>query len=249
MRMGEPADLSSILPPDRQIDLSWICAAGNVDPSQPASHLLAVNAQLPGYVLSGLCDLVERRSIRSARFITFGSVLETREELAAQNAYLASKFSLWAEWQKRAARLPATWHHIQLHTLYGGERAHPFMFLGQIEMALRKREPFAMSAGRQLREYHHVQDVVDNVSDFLSNGDGPSRCFDLSSGAPVSLRGLASDIFDAFGLSRLLQAGRVAEAKGEVFAREFERSPYLIADRDSTDGIVNWLKGMGVKGE
>ena len=249
MCMHETADLASMLPLDRNLDVDWICAAGNVDPSQPSSHLLAVNANLPRYVLSGLCNLVEQGSIRSARFVTFGSVLEKREALAAQNAYLASKFSLWTDWQKRAANLPLTWHHIQLHTLYGRARAHPFMFLGQIETALRKREPFSMSAGRQLREYHHVQDVVANVASFLSNESGPSRSFDLSSGQPVSLGGLATDIFAAFDLLHLLHAGMLPEAKGEVFAREFERTPYLMADRDPTSGIIDWLRAMGVKGE
>jgi hypothetical protein len=246
MQSRQNLDLTGFTRSEHGKHLDWICASGLIDPRAPAEQLLAVNDALPMYVLEGLCEAVTQGLVDSARFLTFGSALETRDILASHNNYLMSKNVLWKRWRETAAELPVEWHHIQLHTLYGGTKAVPFMFLGQVESAIRSHVPFRMSSGNQLREYHHVADIAENVMTYLETEQTCARCIDLSSGEPVALATLARAIFERFGLSDLLEIGAIAEDPGEVFSKETRRSPYLRAYREPVEGIIQWLSARDV---
>jgi nucleoside-diphosphate-sugar epimerase len=230
----------------------WIVAAGAIDPRSDAALLDAVNAEAPLLLLQALdrAATAHGRAPGAVRLVTFGSILEDRAEIAAVNPYIRSKARLVEHFQRRrqsAAAGPVAWHHIRLHTLYGLRPPPPFMFLGQMEAALRARQPFAMSAGQQLREYHHAEDVADNVLAYLARASAPSDSIALSSGRAIALGTLAATIFAHFGASDLLRVGAVAAQQGEVFAAA-ERSPHVIADRDAAEGIIAWLEDIGIRG-
>ena len=172
---------------------------------------MAVNCDGPWRLYQNLSREAQQKSLVGVRFVTFGSVLERNATLAKANPYLASRRRLWLKWRQSKTALSAVeWHHFQLHTLYGGERLHPFLFLGQMEHALRRGLPFHMSGGMQIREYHHVDDIVLSVGGYLRGAPPGSDCVHLSSGKPISLRSLSESVFAAFGASHLLKVGAVS---------------------------------------
>lgn len=214
-----------------------ICAAGEVDPNAPESRLFEANVELP---------LAIYRAIRSTRgthrFFTFGSVHESVVELGADNRYLNSKRRLLEERKAEMSREEGPqWNHIQLHTLYGGLRSHSHMFLGQIEEALRTSNDFEMSSGDQLREYHHVEDVAKNVLSILER-TGYENTLDLSSGEPLSLKEIATSIFQHFGAEKQLHLGTLPDPAGEIYTPQFKRSPSLFVYRPAIPNILRWLE-------
>jgi nucleoside-diphosphate-sugar epimerase len=234
---------------DRQ---DWIYAIGLIDPRARPDQLLCVNADGVELLRRALerAARIGARGQGSIRLVTFGSILEDRQDIVAANAYMRSKARLSDAFE--LARLSAgsqpqlvAWSHIRLHTLYGG-RPQSFMFLGQIEGALRNRRSFDMSAGQQLREYHHASDVAQSVLGYLADAREPFEMIALSSGKPVRLGVLATAVFEHFGLSHLLRIGSIEAAPGEVFEAVATRSVHLTAERDAVQGVIGWLEQLGI---
>lgn len=208
----------------------YICS-GLLDPRLTADELFAVNYQLPRNVIEGVTEL-------GIRVVTFGTAME---HTLTSNSYVQSKLRLseFVE-QANAAGVPAT--HVRIHTLYGIGEPSPFMFLGQILKALRANVPFAMTQGRQLREYHHVEDDARAIQSLIQaevNG-----IVDLSHGQPVTLRSLAEAIFESFGKSHLLQLGAVPEPVEENYDVIFEVPAVLksMPFRDASSAVVEFMK-------
>lgn len=190
-------------------------ACGLLDPRLEPGQLASVNLDLPSNVIDGA-------GAQGLRVVTFGTVMERL--LAQQNPYVRSKAALAEHVASRVAA-GADVAHFQVHTLFGGGEPSPFMFLGLIVHALRTRTPLRMTQGRQLREYHHVDDEARAI--LMLNGAGRRGVSDVSSGAPVSLRVLAETCFSAFGASNLLQVGAIPEPADENYATVFARDALL----------------------
>jgi hypothetical protein len=229
----------------------WIYAAGLVDPALPLDELVRVNATVPAMLRDTLDRLARAMGHAPGhiRLVTLGTILEDRPIVNAVNSYARSKARLKAAFLGRPSHAHVAWAHVQLHTIYGRGRPHPFMFLGQIESALRNRHRFRMSSGRQLREYHHADDVARNICLYLAGTEPRDDCFHLSSGQPLQLGTLAQSIFDHFGLGRLLVLGVLQEQQGENYEARHERWPMLAVEREPLSGIIAWLEELGVLGE
>ncbi len=235
---GREATLSLLTPGVTQ---DWICAVGVLDPHADPSLIEAVNVEFPRRLHALLDSLAPANSVR---LVTIGSVLEGRGGLASSNAYLASKSRMFEALREMNGKL--CWHHIRLHTLYGGSnKPHAFMFAGQMFDALSRKKLFKMSGGTQLREYHHVQDVAESILSFLA-ALRQDPVIELSSGEPVRLRDLASAVFEYFNKSDLLEIGAKAHSQGEVFESAYQRSPHLAASRDPIQGVISWFKELQV---
>jgi len=148
-------------------------AGGDTNPSHSAGALHRSNTHFPQAIISATATL------SGFRYVTFGTIMEAFAGMAECNPYIASKVALgqWITNQtpnahaRREDAMPdlrGRSAHLQIHTLYGGGTPVPHMFLGQLVAALRKQQPFSMSAGRQLREYHHVDDIAGAVARLLS---------------------------------------------------------------------------------
>ena len=217
----------------------WICTVGVVDPKADPSLLEAINVEFPWRLYGLLGSLAPAGTVR---FVTFGSVLEGHRELATSNPYLASKSRMFDALCGAGGVL--RWHHIRLHTLYGGsKRPHPFMFAGQMYDALARKERFKMSGGAQLREYHHVEDIAVSVLAFLA-GPYDDGMVELSSGNPIRLRDLASAVFKHFDASDLLEIGAKVHSNAEVFENTYRRSLHLIAGREPVEGLIAWFEEL-----
>lgn len=217
--------------PDGPLDL--LVANGLTDPRADPAALAAANLELP-------LRLIELTARRDARVLTFGSVMETFPEACRTNAYLAGKLALAEAIEARQAT--GRLCHVRLHTLYGGP-PHAHMFLGQIVRALATGQPFAMSSGEQLREYHHADDIACSVAALLAR-PWAQTILPISHGRPVRLAALAQAVFDALGRADLLRVGTLPTAPGENRERVFERSPdWLIGHpRDTLPAVIAWVR-------
>ncbi|RYE43237.1 MAG: NAD-dependent epimerase/dehydratase family protein [Hyphomicrobiales bacterium] len=209
-------------------------AAGIIDPGASAEAHRRINLELPLRVLDAASEL-------GVRVITFGTVLETLGEAEAGTGYVASKAALGREVTARTAD-GADALHVRLHTLYGGGAPTPFMFLGQMLSALRAEQPFEMSSGTQLREYHHVDDEGPAIRILAA---APVKgCLLLSHGDPMTLAELAQHCFQGLGRSSLLRIGAVPAPLRDNFATRFARTPQLERHpfRDARAAVPEYLQ-------
>lgn len=212
-------------------------ASGVLDPALPAAEHQRVNVDLPAAILAGA-------GAHGLRVVTFGTVMECL--LSQQNPYVRSKAALGRHVADLAAA-GAPVAHVRVHTLFGGGAPSPFMFLGQMLTALQQRTPFAMTLGRQLREYHHIDDEARAIR--LFDEAQVSGVVELSHGEPLSLAELARTVFSAFRADDLLRLGARPEPAEENFATVLARHPLLPeqAYRPALPAIVDYLKDCGVR--
>lgn len=250
LRSGHRQTVAQIVG-DAVMPQDWIYAAGIVDPNQGAEALTEVNCAGALLLLEALAELAAAPAPGAAelRLVTIGSALEDRPELQAANRYIASKAALVEAITKARAGAAAAravgWQHVRLHTLYGRRTPHPCMFLGQMFDALRERRPFPMSSGRQLREYHAVDDVAHAILSHLSSGDRKETAT-FSSGYAIRLGDLARAVFEHFGVPEMLQIGALADQTGEVYAPIAADTVHFNA-REPIAGILAWLEGIGLR--
>ncbi len=206
--------------------------SGLLDPQLPSEELLKVNFHLPKNIIGGAARV-------GIKVVTFGTVMEGL--LTSANSYVRSKARL-GEYvaEVGAAKFSAT--HLRIHTLYGVGAPSSFMFLGQILDAILRRVPFAMTLGKQLREYHHVQDEAKAIRKIAASRI--SGVLDVSHGRPTRLREIAEHLFRAFDVENLLRIGALPEPLEENYGQVFAR-PEILADvhfRDSLPSIVDYIK-------
>jgi len=213
---------------------SILVTSGLLDPSLSRADHERVNLQLPVQVIEGA-----RKA--GLRVLTFGTVMERLQE--PPNVYIDTKASLGRHVAQRAAAGDAV-THLQIHTLYGGGEPAPFMFLGQMCRALREGRPFEMSPGRQLREYHHVDD--DAVATRAVLGSETDGVIALSHGEPCSLGQLASHVFQELGQPGLLRIGALPEPQNDNYAAVLPRPACLegVEFRSAMDGVVEYLRSL-----
>ncbi|WP_426177083.1 NAD-dependent epimerase/dehydratase family protein [Massilia sp. TWR1-2-2] len=206
--------------------------SGLLDPKlAPADHR-RVNVQLPLNIIAGA-------SAHGIGVVTFGTVMESL--LARHNPYIESKAALGRHVAELAAA-GGNVAHIRVHTLFGAGEPSPFMFLGQILTSLRQCTPFNMTLGKQLREYHHVDDEAAAIRAF--DAAGVRGVTDLSNGEAVSLRELATTVFAQCSAADLLHVGALAEPLEENYSTVFARHRLLGAQayRPALPAIVAYLK-------
>jgi nucleoside-diphosphate-sugar epimerase len=224
-------------------DADIVFAGGLTDPNSPPQALEEANALLPQRVI------LATRDMPGLRYLTFGTAMERFAGAAAANPYVASKARLaaWLKDQACAPDLRGRVMHLQIHTLYGGSHALPHMFLGQMISALKAGRPFAMSAGTQLREYHHVADVAQAALRLLSRAQWPEEpILALSTGQPVRLADLATAVFTMMQRQTDLQIGALSSPPAENFELVFEPAPdwLLGTPREPVTGVAEWVRDM-----
>lgn len=229
---GAQREIASFFAPWTDTGATIYVTAGLLDPRTAPEEHARVNVSLPMHIVEGAAPL-------GIKVRTFGTVMENL--LSSHNPYVRSKAELGRQVAAAAASgLPVS--HLRIHTLYGGGEPAAFMFLGQILSALRARQPFRMTLGRQLREYHHVDD--DAAALARLEAGNLSGTVDLSHGVPLSLRELAEHVFDAFGARGLLELGALPEPAEENFGAVLARPAQLLHAhfRDAASGVVDYLK-------
>lgn len=206
--------------------------AGLLDPLAPKHNLDAVNYLLPRNIIEGAAAL-------GMKIITFGTVLERL--LRHRNNYVQSKIDLNEFIQTQYAASDRVLH-VQLHTLYGVGKPSPFMFLGQILEKLFNDQPFQMTSGTQLREYHHFEDDAQAIVKISKQPN--SGVLDLSHGKACTLESIAKSIFSAFGKSHLLEIAALPEPVEENYHTSFSKNQLTagLNFREPLPGIVEYMR-------
>jgi nucleoside-diphosphate-sugar epimerase len=213
-------------------------AAGLVDPSRPRDEHQQLNYFLARNVVEGATKL-------GFRVVTFGTVMEEVVGNKVTNPYFASKIRLGNFVDDFSTKSHLVLH-IRIHTLFGGGLPARFMFLGQIFQSLMSHAEFKMSPGAQLREYHHLDDEVVAIKKLLESG--VSGSVTLNHGAPVTLKNIASYIFEAFKCPELLRVGALPGPADDNYGMLFQRPRPLegVTFRETLPALVDYLRACVV---
>lgn len=88
----------------------------------------------------------------------------------------------------------------------GGDRLFPSLL-----RCAHENLPFAMSSGKQVRDYCAVDDVVDAIVLILRSADAPCvDVFNIGSGSRITLRDLVEEVVSQLGIDVRLEFGRLA---------------------------------------
>lgn len=207
-------------------------ASGLLDPKALEEDLFRVNYTLPKNIIDSAAEF-------DVDIITFGTVLEGL--IKSKNPYVKSKTEL-SKYIEMAVEGRGSIKHIQLHTLYGIGLPSEAMFLGQMLFAVENNIPFQMTSGRQLREYHHLEDEAAAIRTIT---DSPVfGVINLSHGKPVSLKSIAESVFESLGKSHLLQLGALEEPLEENYHRIFQISEVIkeINFRDTLPAVCEYIR-------
>jgi nucleoside-diphosphate-sugar epimerase len=236
---GAAAHVAAWFAPFKDSGATIYVTSGLLDPKLAPEEHARVNVDLPRNIIDGVAGL-------GLKVTTFGTVMEAL--LAQQNPYVRSKSALGSLVAARAAT-GAALCHVRVHTLFGGGQPSPFMFLGLMLDALNSGKPFKMTSGKQLREYHHVDDEAAAIR--ALDEAGVRGVVDLSHGQPLSLRELAGTVFEAFGAGHALQLGALTEPSDENYSTVFTRHPALAGAvfRDTLPALVDYMKNCAAKQE
>lgn len=186
-------------------------------------ELFAVNA-------GGTSAVLDRVAAPGMHVVLFSSGLvygaqpgPFREDMPCMtvDAYAQSKLAaetVATSWG-RGARSPVA--VLRPSVLYG-PGAPPGMLLRSLLETLRKGEPFEMTAGEQLRDFLHVEDVAQAVLAVLNHrADGT---WNLASSKSMSVREAAAIAARIAGRPELLQPGALPYREHEVFDYRLDAS-------------------------
>lgn len=207
-------------------------AIGITSSKASTQDLELMNYRIPSLIAKAI-------SIGNSRIITFGTIMEKKPELSKNNPYVASKRRLNLFLQNNLR--PESYLHLLIHTLYGGKKVNPHMFLGQILSAIGTKSAFHMSSGRQVREYHHIDDDLRATELLLDNKLNGIQ--EISHCESFSLEKIAKTIFSHFNLRDKLFIGETSSNK-EIFKPIGIRHPLLkeFNFQPSLPGIITFIE-------
>lgn len=118
------------------------------------------------------------------------------------------------------------WNAFQLPVIvlrpsvvYGPYQA-PRMLVPQVMHALKRREPIAVTAGIQTRDFIHVDDVARGILHALVVPDAVGRSWNLGTGEVVRVKDCLERIEAIAGIHGLIQYGALPYKQGEIFTYE-----------------------------
>lgn len=217
------------------VDESVIFITSGVLNSKADKALLnKVNYHLPWNIIKSLEGL-------KIKIVTFGTILEKLAD--STNPYVKSKIRLSSKIDSFSSKSTKVFH-FQIHTLYGYGYPSDFMFLGQLYNAIKKQEKFNMSSGHQIREYHHLDDVVKSVDIILSKNT--QGVIELTNGSGIKLRDLAMGVFKEFNLMHLLNIGNLDIQHKDKFINDYTKNKdiELVDFRNPINGVCDYLRSI-----
>lgn len=211
---------------------SIIFIACGITNNNETNDLIDINFMLPRNIFLAIKN-------EPVTVITFGSILETL--MPNFNSYSKSKKML-SDFIKGLETSVLSYLHIRLHTLYGGEKIHQHMFLGQMLDAINSNSIFRMTAGNQLREYHHINDVMIGIDWLIENSH--SGIINFNNGKPIQLIHLAESIFSSCDKNNLLFINKKQINSGEIYTKQIPHIAYKnIPTRNYIADITNYMHG------
>jgi len=197
--------------PEACIHLAWYAVPGKylTAPENTASlsdsltllqHLLAVGCRR--FVMAGTC----------AEYAQSPDLLHENSPTATQTIYAACKLSLCQIGQHLARDAKADFAWARLFSMYGPDEASGRLIPALIRSLLRQ-EPFAATAGVQMRDYLHVEDVASALVAMLDHS--ANGIFNVASGQPLAVRRLMELVADHVGHRDLVRFGAIPDRAWE----------------------------------
>ena len=207
-------------------------AIGILSSKSKISELERVNVQIPKLIADSIKGT-------DSRIVTFGSIMEKDQRICSSNPYIHTKKKLSEYLQSNLQE--DEFLHLRLHTLYGGKKLNSEMFLGQLFISIKNGTEFLMSSGRQIREYHHIEDDLKAME--LLQVNGHIGIQEISHGEVFTLIEIAEQVLYYFDAPKLLIAGKMEEPSAEIFSPLGIRSKTLkeFQFRPTIKSIANYL--------
>lgn len=176
------------------------------------------------------------------RFITFGSYFEIgsntieknfseTEVVFAQgnvpNHYCNSKRMLSRYFSGNLHKI--NWFHFILPTIYGPTE-NPMRLIPYLINAILNNEPIKVTSGTQLRQYIHIEDVIDLITKILHENIQGS-IYNVAPNNSLSIKELIDTIFETMKYN----AENVS-----IISRVDENMKYLSLDTSKTKEAFNW---------
>jgi len=207
-------------------------AIGILSSKSKISELERVNLQIPKLIADAIKGT-------DSRIVTFGSIMEKYQNICSSNPYIHTKKKLSEYLQDNLQE--DEFLHLRLHTLYGGKKLNSEMFLGQLFISIKDGTEFLMSSGRQIREYHHIEDDLKAME--LLQANGHKGIQEISHGEVFTLIEIAEQVLYYFDAPQLLIAGKMKEPSAEMFSPLGNRNNTFnkFQFRPTIKGITNYL--------
>ncbi len=183
-----------------------LAAAGVTNPLLPIDQAIRHN-------VSGLIHLAQAAfdSLAPAQRLI---VARTPGEAAPANAYQASKAAAWKFCQMYVNRQAWPIQGAMIFQAFGPGQASNAFIPSAFDAAARG-EDFAMSSGRQEKDWIYVDDVVSGLIAAALAALEPGATMELGSGATHSLRHVAQLIYTLVGRGGRPLPGRLPDRPGE----------------------------------
>lgn len=207
-----------------------LAAAGVTQPFLPVEEALAVNLYGTLHILEAAHQLGGTQVI----------IARTVGELSNMNPYAASKSAAWAfaEMFYRTGGLLAV--GLMLYQVYGAGQPVHALIPSAIHAAWRG-EDFSMTHGRQVRDWVHVDDVVDAfIAAALARRDDVAGCtFEIGTGQGVSLRDVVGEIWRLTQAAGTIRVGALPSRTGELHMQ--------VADPGPARETLGWRARLSLK--
>jgi nucleoside-diphosphate-sugar epimerase len=210
-----------------------VYAAGLTNPQFSPRVLETINVDLP--------LRIARLFSTSEVIVMFpGAFMENFPRFCRTSVYLSTKLTF----AQRLEQISGNWINLRFNQWYGMRELRSHLFLGQAIDSIRNRREFSMSDGMQLREYHHIEDDVRVFFHCLENSY--QSHVDVTHGEFLRLRDLASELFESFQSSHLLQLGKLKTNPDDNFDRYFPYNLKLsgLNFRKTREGILDYASSV-----
>lgn len=176
------------------------------------------------------------------RFITFGSYFEigsnTIEKNFSENEVVFAQGNVpnhYCNSKRMLSRYVSgnlhkiNWFHFVLPTIYGPTE-NPMRLIPYLINSILNNEPIKVTSGTQLRQYIHIDDVVDLIVKIL-NEDSKGSIYNVAPLESISIKELIETIFDTMNYN----ADNVS-----IINRVDENMKFLALDTTKTKEVFNW---------
>lgn len=220
-------------------DAIYFCSATGVQSNMvvPEKMIYGLNTFEPIKVAIEL----EKNNFKG-KFITFGSYFEIGtniiEKYFTENEVVFAKGNVpnhYCNSKRMLSRYVSgnlhkiNWFHFLLPTIYGSTE-NPMRLIPYIINSILNKEPIKVTSGTQLRQYIHIEDVIDLISkifDDKSNGG----IYNLAPNNSISIKELIETIFETLNYN----ADNVS-----IIRRVDENMKYLSLDTSKTKETFKW---------
>lgn len=215
---------------EHESKVKWIWTIGITNPRVGRATLDFVNVELPIAFAKAIKD-------PNSMLVFPGALMENFESLCIQSPYLTSKL----HFSQAIESVDTNWVNLRFSVWYGQNKIGNHLFLGQVIQCIREDSQFMMSGGRQLREYHHIDDDVAVVfTDF--SGKLHSN-LNVTHGESFTLKFIAESIFKSVNKVHLLSVGKHPSNPQENYDLYFDRSPHFneIVFRETIPSLLKYV--------